>query len=516
MKNKLNGMKKMLASLIAITAVFGSAGFAQATVNVVVAPQSMVTTALTLPAVSLQTPLFNFTLNATATETLSSILVQLNKANASTTVSGADFVSVSLYKDDGSNTFNPIAGNLIGSQTTVSVDALTTVVPATTTIATGKFYVSLATAATWSGSVPADAVTATMPANSITSSENSPTSTAVTTAIISADTLSPQLTNAMAKNTGGTNAKEAGDSVSLTFSESTNKPTISSANIGSYFTLNNGHSFLDLGGNLGATSWNVEGTVLTITLSGTTTPTSTVPTVAVGDVVTVVQSASFVDISGNRVTGTQSISGNFGGKIDDDDEDDDEEVKGNCANGVINGRLYKVGSDATVYLAAACRLKPFRGQAVFKARGKKFQNIITLSTLPSNITVSDTPVLPTAGTLVKGSDKTVWFVDSHGKRRGFVSGEHFLKLGFKFGNVQIISDTDLALVPVNGPIQTNENHPDGSVIKCSNQAAVYQVIAGKKFPFSSLSVLQNKDINTSQILIVNCQNFKYTEGAAIN
>lgn len=505
--------RKLLAGLTALATVFSTFGIAGAAVTVTVAPVSLVTSAVTLPATSPQKALFSFSLSATATETLTSILVQVNKANASTTVSGSDLASVSLYKDDGSNVFNPIAGNLVGTQAVVNVGSSTTVTPATTTPATGKFYVSLATSGTWSGSVPADAITVTLPSNGITTSENSPTITSITTAVISADTMSPQLTSAMAKNTGGTSAKEAGDSVALTFSESTNKPSITNANIGSYFTLNNGHSFLDQGGNLGAASWNVEGTVLTITLSGTTTPTSTVPSVTVGDVVTVVQSANFVDITGNQVTGTQSISGSFAGNSGENEE---EEVKGNCANGLINGRLYKIGTDATVYLAAACRLKPFRGQAVFKARGKKFQNIITLSSLPSNVSISDKPVLPTAGTLIKGSDRTVWFVDSHGKRRGFVSGEHFLKLGFKFGNVQTISDTDLNLVPVTSPIQTNENHPDGSVIKCSNQATVYQVIAGKKFPFASNTALENKDVNTTQILVVNCQNFKYTEGAPIN
>lgn len=508
---KFTGMKKFLASLTVVSTVLGSVGIAQATVSYNTAPQSLVATTITVPATSAQKPVFNFTINNTAIETLSSILVQVDKANASTTVSGSDIASVSLYKDDGSNVFNPVIGNLIGIQTVVNIGATTTIIPTATTSATGKFYISFATSGTWSGVVPADAITVTMPVNAVVASANSPTSSVITTAVITADTVNPLLTSAMAKNTGGTNAKEAGDSVALAFTESTNKPVITNANISSYFTLNNGHSFLDQAGNLGVASWNVEGTILTLTLSGTTTPTSTIPTVAVGDAVTVVPSANFVDITGNQVTGAQAITGNFGGS----NEENNEEVKGVCANGVINGRLYKVGSEATVYLAASCRLKPFRGEAVFKARGKKFQNIITLATLPSNIAISDKPVLPTAGTLVKGSDKTVWFVDTHGTKRGFISGEHFLKLGFNFKNVQAISDTDLALIPANGPIQNNENHPDGSVIKCSNQAAVYQVIAGKKFPFSSLSVLESKDINTSQILLVNCQNFSYTEGAAI-
>ena len=488
-----------------------------AAVSVSVAPASLVTDPMSVKAVSAPLGVFSFTLTEDAGETLSSVSV-LVAQSATTTVSGADLASVDLYMDNGNGTFESGADTLVGSQTSVNVGTNTTVTPATTTPHSGKFFVSLATGASWSDVAPGDKVTVTLPTDGIVSSLGAASTSPVTTAIISADTTAPTLNSAVAQNTGGTSAKEAGDSIALTFSEETNKPAITNANISSYLTLNNGHSFLDTLGNLGAASWNTAGTILTITLSGTSTPTSTLPSVLTGDVVTVVSSASFVDLAGNQAGGTQAITGSFAGQLpgDDDDEDDEEEVRGNCANSIINGRLYKVSSEPTVYLAAACRLKPFRGAAVFHARGKKFQDIIVLSSLPENVSVSQKPVLPVAGTLVKGKDKTVWFVDKHGKRKGFVSANIFVRLGFIFGNVQVISDTDLALIPVDQPVQENSEHPDGSVIKCSNQATVYQVVGGKKFPFGSMSALTGASQTLGNILIVNCNNFQYQQGAPIN
>ncbi len=495
----------LVASMLAPLAV-------TAAVSVTVAPASLVSDPITVKASSAPIGLFSVTLSADAGETLNSVSVMVNQ-NGTTTVSSADLSNVAVYKDDGNGTFNSAGDTLLASMGTVNVGSLTSVNTGTSTVATGKFFVSISTGASFSDVAPKDSFTVTLPSNAIVTSSSSPTTVAVTTASITADITAPTLSSALAKNTGGTDAKEAGDSVELTFSENTNKPTINSGNINTFLSVNNGHSFLDTFGALGAASWNTAGNVLTLTLSGTSSPTSTLPSIVVGDVVSVVVNSNFTDLAQNQVSGTQAVTGNFGGQPADDG---DEEVRGNCANGVMNGRLYKLGSSPTVYLAAACRLKPFRGQAVFKARGQKFQNIIVLASLPDNINLSDKPVLPVAGTLVKGSDKTVWFVDSHGKRRGFVSGKHFGELGFSFGKVQIISDTDLALIPSSNPIEDNEDHPDGAVIKCGNSPAVFQVIGNAKFPFVSGEAFTVRGNSFENVLSVDCGRFKYLVGAAVN
>ncbi len=486
---------------------------AVAAVNVTVQPVSLVTAPMLADSSSGQIALFSFTIGQTDNETLSSVAVTVNNAGSST-ASGSDLASVSVYKDDGDGTFESGDDDLAGTQNSVNIGSATTVTAGSNNTLAGagsKFFVTLATDSTWSDSSPADSVTVTLAANAIVTSADSPTVTAVTTDTITADISTPTLVSAVAKNTGGTSATEAGDSIELMFSESTNKPTINAGNIDDSLTLNNSHSFLDGADHLGSATWSVDGKTLTIVLSAGTS----LPTVVVGDTVTVAGD-DITDLAGNAATGTKTITGSFSAVVDGDDDDGDEEgTTHGCGNTLINGHLYKIGDAPTVYLAAACRLKPFRGAAVFHARGMKFQNITTLSAAPTDA-VSENPVLPAEGTLIKGKDKTVWFVNEHGKRQGFVSADVFTKLGFSFGQVQTIEDTDLALIPPAENIENESRHPDGALIKCGNSASVFEVIGGAKFPFANAEAFQNRGHSFDHILNVDCGRFRYLQGAPVN
>ncbi len=377
-------MKKL--TLLLVIGALALAQPARAAVTVVTGPTALVTIQKTASASSAPIGLFQFSLSQNAGETVASVTVELNKT-ASSTVSGADLASVSVYKDTGDGVFDSSADLLAGSQSNVNINASTTVpVSTNNSIATTstKFFVAISTSASWSDTAPPDEFFAHMPTNGIVTSSSSPTTTPVSTAIIAADTTAPRLTSAVAKNTGGTAAKESGDSIELTFSESTNKPTVASSTLASFFSVSGGHSFLDSTNMLGATSWNTTGTVLTITLSGST---STIPTIATGDTITVITPSAIADAAGNKATGSVALTGNFGGAVDHDKD------KKKCDNGLINGRLYRVQGSDTVYLVAHCKLKVFKGKAVGKAQGKKFKNIITLSSLEGLTVVDKKPKL---------------------------------------------------------------------------------------------------------------------------
>jgi hypothetical protein len=507
----MNIKRAIIAASAALALVVPQA--AMAAVSVTVGPTSLVTAPTTASMSSGQIGLFSFTVNASAGETLSSVAVTINNAGTST-ATGSDLASVSVYKDDGDGVFEPGTGDLLaGTQTTVNVGSATTVTTAsnnTIDVVASKFFVSMATGASWSATAPADSVTASLGVNGIVTSTNSPTTTLVTTDTITADVTAPTLSSAVAKNTGGTTATEAGDTIEIMFSESTNKPVITAANIATILTLNNSHSFLDGASALGGATWSVDGKTLTLTLSTGTS----IPTVVVGDTVTIAGSV-IKDLAGNNATGTATITGSFSAALPDDGDGDGEDG-GKCGNTIINGRLYKVGSAATIYLAAACRLKPFRGAAVFHARGMKFQNIISLSSLPENVKISDKPVLPADGTLVKGKAKTVWFVDADGHLRAFVSASVFANLGFKFDQVQEVSDSDLGTMPAGSNISDGSNHPDGALIKCGNSAAVFEVIGGARFPFANAEAFQKRGHSFDHILVVDCGRFRYLQGAPVS
>jgi hypothetical protein len=220
------------------------------------------------------------------------------------------------------------------------------------------------------------------------------------------------------------------------------------------------------------------------------------------------------DAVNNNASGAVAITGSFGPVTTGGDGDNDEDFGKVCAGGIINGRLYKGPEGETVYLAAACRLKPFRGAAVFRARGHKFQDIVTLSSL-SGITVSDKPALPSAGTLVQGSDKTVWFVTSNSKRKGFVSETAFKRLGFSFGSVKKIADTDLATMDTDLAVTEDSEHPDGSIIKCGNSSTVFEVKNKARFPFTNADGFLNRGHSWDVIATVDCGRFAYLQGSNV-
>ena len=499
---------------IALFCVLGLLTSAPATATVAVnsGPTSLVADPLPVKADSSPIGLFALSLSQDGGETLSSIGIVVNNT-ASSTASGTDFGAVSVYKDNGDGNFDPSADLLAGSQTTVNIGSVTTVsATSNNTLTSGKFFVSLGTSASWSDAAPGDSVTVTFPTDAVVTSANSPALTAVTTNTLTADTTAPSLVSAIAKNTGGTAAKETGDSVELTFSEATKKPAINVGNVNSVFPLNNGHSWLDSDGALGAAAWSVNGMILTVSLA-TSTASNTLPTVQSGDTVTV-SGAVVLDLAGNLASGSRIITGNFAGETEDENDEEGGDNKKKCNNSLINGRLYKVKDNPTVYLAAGCRLKPFRGAAVFHARGHKFQNIIELDSL-EGFAVRQKPVLPTGGTLIKGSNATVWFVTFDGKRRGFKTAAKFFALGFAFGQIQQISDEDLGLIVIAPPIDEQEDHPDGSLVKCGNSAIVFQVIGNSKFPFRSADAFLARGHSWDHIAIVDCGRLRYILGAPV-
>lgn len=387
--------KSLIFGLVGLLA---AAGIATATVSHGMTPASLVTAPLTAPASSAPIGLFAFSLSQDAGETLSRVDVLVQKT-ASSTLASADLGNLTLYRDNGDGSFNPgsdsVSGSAqaqVGSITQVTAGSNNSLSNASSTPT--KFFVAIQTGSSWNDAAVADAFTASIVANGIFTSANSPTNPQMTTAVISADTTGPKLISAVAKNTGGTNAKEAGDSIELAFSEATTKPAVTEANLAAWLNVGNGHSLLDTTGKLGSASWNASGTVLTLKLSGTkgsTSTPSTLPTIAVGDPLSIPSTSGIADAHGNKASGLVSLTGTFGGGItkpDDDNDDKDDDGKqgkvSKCTNGLINGRLYTVTGHTGTYKSAGCRLKVFKGKAILHAKGKKFRNIIHLNTFPAD------------------------------------------------------------------------------------------------------------------------------------
>jgi hypothetical protein len=125
---------RTIISFLAITAVLASF-FGANPVNAAVSvtgPVSLITDPTLVKASAGPIGLFEFSLNQTAGETLSSVSAVANQ-NATTTVSGGDLASLSLYKDNGDGSFNSVSDALVGSQTAITLGSTTMISAAAST-----------------------------------------------------------------------------------------------------------------------------------------------------------------------------------------------------------------------------------------------------------------------------------------------------------------------------------------------------------------------------------------------
>jgi len=122
---------------------------------------------------------------------------------------------------------------------------------------------------------------------------------------VTLDKAPPIIISAVAAYTNSNLTVDSGDTLTLTFSEPTDK-SITLANLTSKLTLSNGHIW----GNLTSADWNANGDVLTVTFAGTGSP-----TIAINDYVTIVDTlkdtASVPNTSTSKIS-ANPISGSFG------------------------------------------------------------------------------------------------------------------------------------------------------------------------------------------------------------
>ncbi|MEM7181849.1 MAG: Calx-beta domain-containing protein [Spirochaetota bacterium] len=107
------------------------------------------------------------------------------------------------------------------------------------------------------------------------------------------------LTAVAAENATAGAGIDSDDTLVLTFSEATNKPTINDGNISSIFSLSSSHTW----GTIASAIWNTTGDELTITFAG-----SGSPTITVGDYITILGTIADTATTPNIATNLQSVS----------------------------------------------------------------------------------------------------------------------------------------------------------------------------------------------------------------
>lgn len=154
---------------------------------------------------------------------------------------------------------------------------------------------------------------------------------------------SPEMLSAIANDasSGGTGIQN-GDQVVIIFSSGTNAPPINASNINTMFALNNLHSWLDGDLNIGSAEWSTT-TYGDDTLTITVSTTGGIPTVAVGDSITL--DGNIKDYHNSPILDSIIISGSFDGisgivahwRFDEGVDSTAYDATGNGYNGTLYG-----------------------------------------------------------------------------------------------------------------------------------------------------------------------------------
>ncbi|MDQ4149601.1 MAG: SpoIID/LytB domain-containing protein [Actinomycetota bacterium] len=141
-----------------------------------------------------------------------------------------------------------------------------------------------------------------------------------------------------------------------------------------------------------------------------------------------------------------------------------------------NGTVVK-GSKPGMYFIEAGKRRPV-AQGVYNTRFRSGE-VVTISDQELAAYPLGERLLRRDGSLINAPGGPVWII-SDGKRRGFVSGDVFGKLGYSWSNVRPVAPSDLTYYPEGAPVTAaDKGHPNGTVIKGSGPA-VYVIEGGHK------------------------------------
>lgn len=111
-----------------------------------------------------------------------------------------------------------------------------------------------------------------------------------------------------------------------------------------------------------------------------------------------------------------------------------------------DGSLVKTAGSPTTYLLQAGAKRAFTDLSVLNSWGRSIDEIATISDSEMATYSAGAEVPVRDGTLIKGSDPTVYVVEG-GKRRPFVLAADFEAFGYRWENVQTIPDAVLNTIP---------------------------------------------------------------------
>jgi len=155
-----------------------------------------------------------------------------------------------------------------------------------------------------------------------------------------------------------------------------------------------------------------------------------------------------------------------------------EVVAGSPSLAYPDGALLNVKGNPTVWLIEDSLRKGIPSAGIFESRFK-WQEIIEILSVSilEEYEIGDNIKYPD-GTVIMGSDKTVYVVADNGKKRGITSAAVFEGLGYKWDNIVAVSEAELATYSTGNVISTTASHPSGTLVNING--TIFQIDSNYK------------------------------------
>lgn len=138
------------------------------------------------------------------------------------------------------------------------------------------------------------------------------------------------------------------------------------------------------------------------------------------------------------------------------------------------------GPDYKVYLTRGGRKHWITSGKLFTILGYSWKKVKEISRGEFENYLEGEIVSYPDGTLAKGTAPAVYLIEN-GKKREFTSATIFETLGYRWKDIEIIPDDELALYPPGERFR----YPEGSLVRAKNSSTVYLIKDGQRHPFLS-------------------------------
>ncbi|MCK5084502.1 MAG: N-acetylmuramoyl-L-alanine amidase [Candidatus Pacebacteria bacterium] len=174
--------------------------------------------------------------------------------------------------------------------------------------------------------------------------------------------------------------------------------------------------------------------------------------------------------------------------------------------------LVKAENFPVIYLVKNGKRKEFTSVALFEKSGYEWKDILSITKEEIKNYPLDGRVLYPDGSLVRSTNDPAIYLLESSKKRMVTSAQLFEKLGYDWGDVILLGPSEIGEYQI-GKILT---YPNGTLIKRKGYPAVYKIENGERKEFTSLALFEKTNSRWSDVIELNREEFlAYPNGGGL-